>query len=45
MHKEGNLKEDPYLQPGDMLFVPKNRLSKIKPFLPNASLGAFAQTF
>lgn len=45
MHKDGNLKEDPYLHPGDMLFVPKNRLSKIKPFLPNASMGAFAQTF
>jgi polysaccharide export outer membrane protein len=45
MHKDGSLKEDPYLHPGDMLFVPKNRLSKIKPFLPNATMGAFAQTF
>lgn len=36
-----NLQEDPELQPGDMLFVPKNALSKIKPFLPTASAGAF----
>lgn len=29
-----NLREDPVLQPGDMLYVPKNALSKIKPFIP-----------
>ena len=37
-----NLQEDPELKPGDMLFVPKNALSKIKPFLPTSSVGAFA---
>jgi polysaccharide export outer membrane protein len=37
-----NLQEDPELKPGDMLFVPKNALSKIKPFLPTTSVGAFA---
>jgi polysaccharide biosynthesis/export protein len=36
-----NLQEDPVLQPGDMLYVPKNALSKIKPFLPTASTGAY----
>jgi polysaccharide biosynthesis/export protein len=36
-----NLQEDPLLQPGDMLFVPKNALSKVKPFLPTASAGAY----
>jgi polysaccharide biosynthesis/export protein len=36
-----NLQEDPELQPGDMLFVPKNAISKIKPFLPTSSLGAY----
>jgi polysaccharide export outer membrane protein len=36
------LQEDPELKPGDMLFVPKNALSKIKPFLPTTSVGAFA---
>jgi polysaccharide export outer membrane protein len=43
MEKEGNLLEDPYLHPGDMLFVPKNRFSKIKPFLPGYSVGAMVQ--
>jgi polysaccharide export outer membrane protein len=45
MEKDGDLHEDPYLHPGDMLFVPKNRLSKIKPFLPSSSMGAFASTY
>ena len=29
-----NLAEDAYLRPGDMIFVPQNRLSKIERFLP-----------
>jgi polysaccharide biosynthesis/export protein len=41
MEKTGNLKEDPFLHPGDMLFVPKNAFSKIKPFIPNGSVGTF----
>jgi|SRR5579863_1877374 len=41
MQKEGNLHEDPLLRPGDMVFVPKNTLSKIQRFLPNSSFGAF----
>ncbi len=41
MLKEGDLHEDPRLRPGDMLFVPKNALSKIKPFIPNAGIGAY----
>jgi polysaccharide biosynthesis/export protein len=41
MHKEGNLGEDPLLHPGDMLFVPQNKFSKIKPFLPGANLGTY----
>jgi polysaccharide biosynthesis/export protein len=41
MEQEGNLREDPQLRPGDMLFVPKNHFSKIKPFLPGSSLGAY----
>lgn len=36
-----DLREDPELKPGDMLFVPKNMLSKIKPFLPTSSLGLY----
>jgi polysaccharide export outer membrane protein len=40
MEKEGNLQEDPQLHPGDMIFVPKNRFSKIKSYLPGSSVGA-----
>jgi polysaccharide biosynthesis/export protein len=43
MEKEGDLKEDPVLHPGDMLFVPKNTLSKIDRFFPSASMGTFFQ--
>jgi polysaccharide export outer membrane protein len=41
MEKTGNLKEDPTLHAGDMLFVPKNTISKVKVFLPGSSVGAF----
>ena len=41
MLKEGDLGEDPVLRPGDQLYVPKNALSKIKPFIPNAGVGAY----
>jgi polysaccharide biosynthesis/export protein len=43
MEKAGNLKEDPLLHPGDMLFVPKNTMSKIDRFFPSASMGSFFQ--
>lgn len=43
MHKEGNLKEDPTLHPGDMLFVPKNTMSKIDHFIPTANMGTMFQ--
>jgi polysaccharide export outer membrane protein len=43
MEKSGNLKEDPMLHPGDMLFVPKNTMSKIDRFFPSASMGSFFQ--
>ena len=42
MLKSGNLQEDPELKPGDMLYIPKNAFSKIKPFLPTTSAGVFA---
>jgi len=41
MLNEGNLSEDMYLQPGDMVFVPQNFLSKIAPFLPSYSVSLF----
>lgn len=33
--------EDVRVQPGDIIYVPQNKASKIKPFLPNASMGAY----
>ncbi|HEY4903800.1 MAG TPA: polysaccharide biosynthesis/export family protein [Candidatus Sulfotelmatobacter sp.] len=45
MEKTGNLKEDPMLHPGDMLFVPKNTMSKVDKFFPSASMGTFFRPF
>jgi polysaccharide export outer membrane protein len=36
-----NLSEDLQLQPGDMLYVPQNAYSKIRPFIPTPSMGAY----
>jgi polysaccharide export outer membrane protein len=36
-----NLSEDLQVQPGDMVYVPQNQLSKVKPFLPTSSMGAY----
>jgi polysaccharide export outer membrane protein len=36
-----NLEEDMTLQPGDLLFVPQNRISKIRKYLPTSSLSTF----
>ncbi len=36
-----NLSEDVRLQPGDMLYVPQNTISKIRKFLPSSSVGAY----
>ena len=36
-----NLSEDIRLQPGDMLYVPQNFISKIRKFLPTSSVGAY----
>jgi len=45
MQSKGDLTEDPYLHPGDMLFVPKNRYSKIKPFIPSANVSAMSAAY
>jgi polysaccharide export outer membrane protein len=39
MLSAGNLSEDLHLRPGDMIYVPKNAISKIKPFLPVPGVG------
>jgi polysaccharide biosynthesis/export protein len=41
MLKNGNLREDAHLRSGDMLYVPKNILSKMKRFIPVATLGTY----
>ena len=41
MEKHGDLREDPQLHAGDMLFVPKNAFSKYKMFIPGSSMGAY----
>lgn len=45
MHKTGNLKEDPMLHPGDMLFVPKTAFSKFERFLPSAQMGTMFKPY
>ena len=45
MEKSGNLKEDPFLHPGDMLFVPKNAFSKIAHFIPSYNMGTYFKPF
>lgn len=35
--------EDPEIQPGDMLYVPQNLISKVKKFIPSQGLGAYYQ--
>lgn len=36
-----NLQEDIYLRPGDMFYVPQNRISKVARFLPTSSMGMY----
>jgi polysaccharide biosynthesis/export protein len=42
MESKHDLSEDPLLHPGDMLFVPKNKFSKIRTFLPTSGVGVSA---
>lgn len=39
MFQARNLSEDLHLQPGDMFFVPQNRISKIRPWIPYTSVS------
>jgi polysaccharide export outer membrane protein len=41
MEKNRDLREDPFLHSGDMLFVPKNTMSKIDRYIPNLSMGTY----
>lgn len=42
MLKRKNLAEDPWLQAGDYVFVPRNTISKIMRFMPATSLGMYS---
>lgn len=42
MFQSGTLAEDVHLQPGDMVFVPQNRISKIKKWIPYTSVSTGA---
>lgn len=37
----GTLNEDVFLNPGDMLYIPQNTISKIKPYIPLPNLAIF----
>lgn len=41
MLSEKDLREDPFLRPGDMLFVPQNRISKIAHYIPTSGLSLY----
>jgi len=41
MLKESALKEDAHLQPGDMVFVPQNTISKLARFLTKPSVSMY----
>ena len=45
MLETADLTEDLHLRPGDMIYVPKNAISKIKPFLPIPTIGMYIPTF
>lgn len=40
-----DMREDIHLQPGDMLIVPQNRLSKVRSFIPNAGITMLPTQF
>jgi polysaccharide biosynthesis/export protein len=42
LFETNNLNEDVHLEPGDLFFVPQNRISKIKKWIPYTSLSAGA---
>jgi polysaccharide export outer membrane protein len=45
MYSSKNLSEDYLLRPGDTVFVPRNIMSRLKPFLPTTGLGLYLNPF
>jgi polysaccharide export outer membrane protein len=44
MLQSKDLSEDVYLQPGDTFFVPQNRMSKVRKYIPNSGVGVTVPT-
>jgi protein involved in polysaccharide export with SLBB domain len=42
MLKSRSLREDPRVEPGDMVYIPKNLISKIKTYVPTPTMGTYA---
>jgi polysaccharide export outer membrane protein len=40
MLKTGDLREDPFIKPGDIVYIPKSIMGKIDRYIPNAQVGA-----
>jgi len=45
MLKTGDLHEDPFIKPGDIVFIPKSVMGKIDRFIPNATVGAMVPIY
>jgi polysaccharide biosynthesis/export protein len=45
MMKEDKLNEDMQIRPGDMVFVPKNVLSKIDRYMPSTNVGTYLRPY
>jgi len=41
MEAKGELREDPYIHPGDQILVPKSRSSKLKSWMPSYGVGGY----
>jgi hypothetical protein len=41
MLRSANLAEDLHLRPGDLIYVPKNTISKIQRFIPTPGMGVY----
>jgi polysaccharide export outer membrane protein len=45
MLKTGDLHEDPFIKPGDIVYIPKSVMGKIDRFIPNATVGAMVPIY
>jgi len=45
MYASRDMSEDPLLRPGDTVYIPKNAISKIAPFIPKPGIGLYFNPF